>query len=199
MTEPASNGADVDSGTERLGGNEVAQIVQPNPLQTLLLAQSPEAARGGIRVPRLGAANCVAEHERVLSERDAAGCCIGVHVLGVVGENDEGSIVERSPTGSVGLGVLLDETVWAGDHTTADGHSLGRSMSLQRSAMTSDRRAPVAAESMRKHANSGDVSAARRRTRPTSALDGGLMFGCGTRGGVVATAGLMPIHPHFNP
>ena len=51
------------------------------------------------------------------------------------------------------------------------------STSLQRSATTSDRLAPVAADIMRKHASSGDVSAARRSTRATSALEGGLMSG----------------------
>lgn len=73
------------------------------------------------------------------------------------------------------------------------------STSRQRSATSSDRLAPVAAASTRKHASSGDDSPARRNTRARSAVDGGLMSDCCTRGGVVAAAGLTPSHPHFTP
>ena len=65
-SKAACHRANVDAGTQQLGGDKVAEVVQPDTWHTLLVAQESERPRHGVGEPRLP--------RYILSSHDAPRC-----------------------------------------------------------------------------------------------------------------------------
>jgi hypothetical protein len=74
-----------------------------------------------------------------------------------------------------------------------------KSTSDHRSARSSLRRAPVIADNRTNMPSSGSLASIAACSRPSCSGDGGVISGCGTRGGEAEAAGLTPIQPHRTP
>jgi hypothetical protein len=121
MAEPTRDCPNVDAGTEQLRGNEVTEVVESDVGEPLLLAEALEASGYRVREPGHRAVGVVAEHERVRVEREPAHRCVREHSDVVIGEHGHGLVVERDSSCSMGLGVLLDESVRPVDDASANG------------------------------------------------------------------------------
>lgn len=150
MAEPARNPAHIDAGRQESRCDVVPEVMKTNPFDAGALACASESSRNGVWVARREHLDVSREHEAVWPKLDATLVGAAVDVVAIGGEHwtvPASSATRRtecvlvsfstSPFGptTIALRIVID--------------ACSRSMSVQRSAITSLRRAPEIADSIK--------------------------------------------------
>ena len=202
VTEAAGHRPRVDAGTEQLGGDVVAQVVQSAAVEADLLPHADPAGRDVVGSPRAAAVDRHGEHERVGRQLDP-------HRVGprrahrpVVLETLGRARRQRHLPDLAGLGRLLDhaDARPAVDHAPSERDGGGRQVDVgppQRAQLRATR--PGRRRQPEEHTEVGielvDAGRARRPARPAT---GGVIRLGGVDGAVAASAGFDASRPHLS-
>jgi len=104
VAEAAGDRAEVDPGAEESGGDEVAEVVEPDVSETDLLGDAPEGSADPVRSPRATSRGVAAEHVAIGCDGPAVSAGVNGDPSAMCGQRIERRPVEVDASAASGLG-----------------------------------------------------------------------------------------------